>query len=44
MNSLYQFQMLRLEQQLEVPTIDGGKAKVKIPAGTQTWKTIQIKR
>ena len=28
---------------VEVPSIDGGKSKIKIPAGT-TWKTIQIKR
>ena len=25
---------------LEIPTIDGGKAKIKIPAGYSKWKTI----
>ena len=28
---------------VEVPTIDGGKAKVKIPAGTQTGKQFRLK-
>ena len=28
---------------LEVPTIDGGKAKVKIPAGTQSGKQFRLK-
>ena len=28
---------------LEVPTIDGGKAKVKIPSGTQTGKQLRLK-
>ena len=28
---------------LEVPTIDGGKAKVKIPAGTQTGKQFRLR-
>ena len=28
---------------LEVPTIDGGKAKVKIPAGTQNGKQFRLK-
>ena len=28
---------------VEVPTIDGGKAKVKIPAGTQNGKQFRLK-
>ena len=28
---------------LEVPTIDGGKAKVKIPSGTQSGKRFRLK-
>jgi molecular chaperone DnaJ len=28
---------------IEVPTIDGGKAKVKIPAGTQNGKQFRLK-
>ena len=28
---------------MEVPTIDGGKAKVKIPAGTQNGKQFRLK-
>ena len=28
---------------LEIPTIDGGKAKIKIPAGTQTGKQFRLK-
>ena len=28
---------------IEVPTIDGGKAKVKIPAGTQSGKQFRLK-
>jgi len=28
---------------IEVPTIDGGKAKVKIPAGTQHGKQFRLK-
>ena len=28
---------------LEVPTIDGGKAKVKIPAGTQNGKQFRLR-
>ena len=32
-----------LGQSIEVPTIDGGKAKVKIPAGTQNGKQFRLK-
>ena len=28
---------------IEIPTIDGGKAKIKIPAGTQTGKQFRLK-
>ena len=28
---------------LEIPTIDGGKAKIKIPAGTQSGKQFRLK-
>jgi molecular chaperone DnaJ len=28
---------------IEVPTIDGGKAKVKVPAGTQNGKQFRLK-
>ena len=28
---------------IEVPTIDGGKAKIKIPAGTQSGKQFRLK-
>ena len=28
---------------LEIPTIDGGKAKIKIPAGTQSEKQFRLK-
>jgi molecular chaperone DnaJ len=31
-----------LGSEMEVPTIDGGKAKVKIPAGTQSGRRIRI--
>ena len=29
---------------IEIPTIDGGKAKIKIPAGTQSGKQFRLKR
>jgi molecular chaperone DnaJ len=29
-----------LGSEIEVPTIDSGKSKVKIPAGTQSGKTV----
>jgi len=32
-----------LGTEIEVPTIDGGKAKVKIPAGTQNGKQLRLK-
>ena len=32
-----------LGSSLEVPTIDGGKAKIKIPAGTQSGKQFRLK-
>ena len=28
---------------IEIPTIDGGKAKIKIPAGTQSGKQLRLK-
>ena len=28
---------------IEIPTIDGGKAKIKIPAGTQSGKQFRLK-
>ena len=32
-----------LGTEIEVPTIDGGKAKVKIPEGTQNGKQLRLK-
>ena len=32
-----------LGTEIEVPTIDGGKAKVKIPAGTQNGKQLRLR-
>ena len=32
-----------LGTEIEVPTIDGGKAKVKIPAGSQNGKQLRLK-
>ena len=32
-----------LGTEIEVPTIDGGKAKVKIPGGTQNGKQLRLK-
>jgi molecular chaperone DnaJ len=32
-----------LGAEIEVPTIDGGKSKVKIPAGTQSGKQFRLK-
>ena len=32
-----------LGDEIEVPTIDGGKSKVKIPAGTQFGKQFRLK-
>jgi molecular chaperone DnaJ len=32
-----------LGTEIEVPTIDGGKSKVKIPAGTQSGKQFRLK-
>ena len=32
-----------LGAEIDVPTIDGGKSKVKIPAGTQTGKQFRLK-
>ena len=32
-----------LGDEIEVPTIDGGKSKVKIPAGTQSGKQFRLK-
>ena len=32
-----------LGTEIEVPTIDSGKAKVKIPAGTQNGKQLRLK-
>jgi molecular chaperone DnaJ len=32
-----------LGTEIEIPTIDGGKSKVKIPAGTQSGKQFRLK-
>ncbi len=32
-----------LGAEIDVPTIDGGKSKVKIPAGTQSGKQFRLK-
>jgi molecular chaperone DnaJ len=32
-----------LGAEIEIPTIDGGKSKVKIPAGTQSGKQFRLK-
>ena len=35
--------MLHLGTTIEIPTIDGGKAKIKIPDGTQSGKQFRLK-
>ena len=35
--------MLHLGTTIEIPTIDGGKAKIKIPDGTQNGKQFRLK-
>jgi molecular chaperone DnaJ len=32
-----------LGTEIEIPTIDGGKSKIKIPAGTQSGKQFRLK-
>ena len=35
--------MQHLGTSIEIPTIDGGKAKIKIPAGTQSGKQFRLR-
>ena len=37
------FAYAALGTSIEIPTIDGGKAKIKIPAGTQSGKQLRLK-
>ena len=43
MNCLLLSLMLHLGTTVEVPSIDGGKSKIKIPAGTQHGKQFRLK-
>ena len=43
MNYQFHFQMQHLGTSVEVPSIDGGKSKIKIPAGTQHGKQFRLK-
>ena len=42
-NFQFHLQMLRLGTSVEVPSIDGGKSKIKIPAGTQHGKQFRLR-
>ena len=43
LNFLFLLLMLLLGTTIEIPTIDGGKAKIKIPDGTQNGKQFRLK-
>jgi molecular chaperone DnaJ len=43
LNFLYLLADAALGTTIEIPTIDGGKAKIKIPDGTQNGKQFRLK-